>query len=132
LGGNLLKRRLLCLAAALLAAGLAGCADTYQPIVDSQGTDRAAYERDLAECRELARRASPAGDVAKGGLVGGAIGAAVGAVVGALTGNVGRAAAIGAAGGATGGILRGGLRGGERQKRIIRRCLRGRGYQVLD
>ena len=93
---------------------------------------QATYERDLAECRDFARRADPAADAAKGGVVGGAIGAAVGAVVGALTGNVGRAAAIGAAGGATGGVLRGGLRGGARQKRIIRRCLRGRGYRVLD
>ena len=119
-------------AAAILAGGIAGCADTYRPIVDSQGVDQVEYERDLAECREYARRVDPAGSAAKGGLLGGAVGAAVGAVVGALTGNVGRGAAIGAAGGATGGVLRGGIRGGARQKRVLRRCLRGRGYRVLD
>jgi len=118
--------------AAILAGGLAGCADTYRPIVDSQGVNQAEYERDLAECREYARRVDPAGSAAEGGLLGGAVGAAVGAVVGALTGNVGRGAAIGAAGGATGGVLRGGIRGGARQKRVLRRCLRGRGYRVLD
>lgn len=115
-----------------MAGGLAGCAETYQPIVDTRDVDQAVYERDLAECRELARRVNPGTSAARGGVVGGAIGAAVGAVVGALTGNVGRAAAIGAAGGATGGVLRGGLRGGGRQKRVIRRCLRGRGYRILD
>ncbi len=120
------------LAAAILAGGLAGCADTYRPIVDRQGVDPSAYERDLAECRDYARRVDPAASAAKGGLLGGAVGAAVGAVVGALTGNVGRGAAIGAAGGATGGVIRGGIRGGARQKRVVRRCLRGRGYRVLD
>jgi len=117
-------------AAALIV--LAGCADTYQPIVDRQGVDQTAYQRDLGECREYARQVSPVGDAAKGGLIGGALGAAVGAVVGALTGNVGSGAVIGAAGGATGGVLRGGLRGGARQKRVIRRCMRGRGYRILD
>jgi outer membrane lipoprotein SlyB len=130
--GALVKHKTLFIAAVLATAALAGCADTYRPIVDTREVDQATYERDLAECREYARRVDPAADAAKGGVVGGAIGAAVGAVIGALTGNVGRAAAIGAAGGATGGVLRGGLRGGARQKRVIRRCLRGRGYQVLD
>jgi len=123
---------MLCIAAGLVAAALAGCADTYRPIVDTETVDQQTYERDLADCREYARRVDPAADAAKGGVIGGAIGAAVGAVVGALTGNVGRAAAIGAAGGATGGVLRGGLRGGARQERVIRRCLHGRGYRVLD
>ena len=127
-----MKHKALCIALVMAATGLAGCADTYRPIVDTDAVDRATYERDLADCRDFARRADPAADAVKGGVIGGAIGAAVGAVVGALTGNVGRAAAIGAAGGATGGVLRGGLRGGARQKRIIRRCLRGRGYRVLD
>ena len=120
------------LAAAAALVVLAGCADTYRPVVDRQGVDPGAYQRDLAECRDYARQVSPLGSAAKGGLIGGAIGAAAGAVVGALTGNVGRAAAIGAAGGGTAGILRGGLRGGARQKRVIRRCMRGRGYRVLD
>jgi hypothetical protein len=118
-------------AAAILAGGLAGCAETYQPIVDRQGIDPAAYERDLAECRDYARRVDPGRSAAKGGLIGGAIGAAVGAVVGALTGNIGQAVAIGAAGGATGGVIRGGVQGGARQKRVINGCLRGRGYRVL-
>ena len=116
----------------LTAAVIAGCADTYHPIVDRQGVDQSAYQRDLADCREYARHVDPTGDAAKGGLIGGAIGAAAGAVVGALTGGVGRGAAIGAAGGGTAGVLRGGLRGVERQKRVIRRCMRGRGYRVLD
>jgi hypothetical protein len=111
---------------------LAGCADTYRPIVDRQGVDQAAYERDLDECREYARRIDPANSAAKGAVLGGAFGAALGAVFGALTGNIGRGAAIGAATGATGGLLRGGVRGGARQKRVIRRCLTGRGYRVLD
>lgn len=111
---------------------LAGCANTYQPIVDREGVSPSAYERDLAECRDYARQVDPAGSAVKGGLLGGGIGAAVGAVVGALTGGVGRGAAIGAAGGATAGVLRGGLRGGAKQKAVIRRCLRGRGYRVLD
>ena len=116
----------------IAAALLAGCADTYNPIVDNKGVDQAAYQRDLAQCRDHARRVSPLGDAAKGGLIGGAIGAAAGAVIGALTGGIGSGAAIGAAGGGTAGVLQGGLTGAERQKRVIRRCMSGRGYRVLD
>ncbi|HUT51384.1 MAG TPA: glycine zipper family protein [Alphaproteobacteria bacterium] len=114
------------------AVVLAGCADTYHPIVDKEGVDQSAYQRDLGDCREYARRVNPTSSAAEGGLIGGAIGAAAGAVVGALTVGVGRGAAIGAAGGGTAGLLRGGLRGLERQKRVIRRCMHGRGYRVLE
>ena len=121
-------RRRLCAPCILVA--LAGC--TSDPIVDTKGVDPARYQADLVECRQYAEQVSVAGNAAGGGLLGGAAGAAVGAAVGAVTGNPGTGAAVGAAGGGTSGVIGGTARGVSKQERVVRNCLRGRGYSVLD
>jgi len=83
------------------------------------------YQADLAECRQLAEQVE---SKAGGGILGGA---AVGAVVGEIVGGGSRTRI-----GAQLGALKGGLRGGaatkrERQK-VVKNCLRSRGYNVLN
>ena len=113
---------------ALIAGGCAGGG----PIVDMKGVDSARYQADLAECEQYAEEVSVAGSAGGGAAVGAAAGAAVGAAVGAVTGSPGRGAAIGAAGGGTSGLFGGGASGLSKQDRVVRNCLRGRGYRVLD
>jgi hypothetical protein len=119
------------LAVPLAVLALAGCARSYEPIVDMKGVDQARYQQDLAECRTYAEKVSPAGEAATGGLIGGGIGAALGAIIGAFGGGAGTGAAIGAGVGGAGGAASGGLRGVEGQKQVINNCLRHRGYAVL-
>ncbi len=111
---------------------LAGCAQSYQPVVDTKGVDNAKYQQDLLECRQYAEQVSPAGEAATTGVLGAAGGAALGAIVGAFSGSAGTGAAIGAATGGAVGAGAGGVSGISEQKRIINNCLRGRGYNVLN
>jgi len=124
-----MKRLSMVLVAAL---GVAGCAQSYQPVVDTKGVDSARYQQDLYECRQYAEQTSPAGDAAVGAVAGAAGGAALGAIVGAFTGSAGTGAAIGAATGGTVGVAGGATKGINDQQTIINNCLRGRGYSVLN
>ena len=111
---------------ALAALALAGCAN-HRPIVDMKGVDPVAYERDLAQCQDYARQVSVAGKSA----VGAAAGAVVGGLVGAAVGNS-RTAERSAGAGAAVGAAKGTARGAQEQQRVIRNCLRNRGYAVLN
>jgi outer membrane lipoprotein SlyB len=109
-----------------VAFALAGCA--YRPVVDPKRSDMAKYETDLAECRQIAEKAPGAG---AGAVVGAAGGYAVGQVFARTTGRsnvaneAGRGAAVlGAAGGAGAGA--------KNKRQIIKNCMSGRGYAVLD
>jgi len=109
-----------------LAGMLAGCA--YRPVVDPKRSDMAKYETDLAECRQIADQAPGAG---AGALVGAGAGYAVGQVFARTTGRsnvaneAGRGAAVlGAAGGAGSGA--------RNKRQVIKNCMTGRGYAVLD
>jgi len=107
---------------------LAGCRATDdRPIVDMQGVNVAQYSNDLTECRTYADDVR-AGREAVGGAVGGAV---VGGAIGAAIGNsdtaqraAGAGAVAGAARGASGAI--------REREMVIRNCLRGRGYRVLN
>ena len=115
----------------LIAAILAGCAITganYRPIIDSKnGVPSAELEQDMRECQALATQVSSGAERA-------AAGAIAGAVVGALF-----AAALGAKhyrpqimqGAALTGALEGASAGETDQKKIIQRCLAGRGHKVV-
>jgi len=115
---------------AALAMGAAGCSSG--PIVDMKGVDRAQYESDLAECERYADQVSVAQNAGGGALFGGAAGAAIGAAIGAVTGSPGTGAAVGAAGGGTSGLFGGTARGVSKEQQVVRNCLKGRGYRVLD
>ncbi|MEL7465295.1 MAG: hypothetical protein AAFN79_14585 [Pseudomonadota bacterium] len=124
--------------AAVLATGLAGCATydgtEYRPIVDEPQT--AAYEADLAECRQLALtevRSFPGQaerrglfSLVVGGLIGAAIGADIGNTAAALTG-----AAIGAAVGAAKAEDRTNRELAYERANVVAGCMEGRGYRVL-
>lgn len=112
------------------AAALGACASnpnmgtSYRPVVDLQSRSPELYEKDLGECQALARQRD---DAARNAMAGAIAGALLGAIIaprdyrqnlanrGALLGG------LGAAGQAV-----------ETQETIIKRCLSGRGYSVLN
>lgn len=120
------KSRAIKRAAALAAASciLAACAGTPRPIVDTQGTDPDQYRADLAACELYGDEVDIAGAVVRSAVVGAAIGAAMGAVLG----DAGPAAGWGAIGGGSGA----GLEDARVRQTVVKQCLRGRGYQVLN
>lgn len=122
------------LVAALCALTIAACT-TYTPVVDKgqPGHDEAKYQGDLAYCRQLAEQAGGGvGGAAKSGGIGAVAGAAVGALLGAITGDAGRGAATGAVIGATGGVAKGAAEDEGQEKKVLRNCMLGRGWKVLN
>jgi hypothetical protein len=122
-----LRTTALALAALLVLAGCAGRREGGGVIVDMQGVDPWAYRQDLVECQAYADQVA-AGEKVASGAVGGAV---VGGALGAISGSSERAkrsAAAGAVIGATGGVA-----DTARERRtVIRNCLQGRGYRVLN
>jgi len=110
----------------LMALGLvAACAQ--QPIIDTKGVNIAQYEQDKKECSAYAEQVSVAQKAGTGAVAG----AAVGAVIGAAVGNS-DTAARGAGIGAASGAAKGTGRGISEKQRVVRNCLRHRGYAVLN
>ena len=113
------------LTAMLLAAQVA-CTTTSEIIIDQKGVDMSRYEQNLAECETYAEQVNVGGKAAKGGASGAVVGGAIGSV------DSHRDAGEGAAIGAVTGVAKG-LNEGERDKlRVVKNCLRGRGYRVLN
>ena len=106
----------------------------YEPIVDRGRLDfnETAYQHDLAQCRAYAEQIDAGEQAAYGGVLGAATGAAFGAIGGAFGGNAGSGAGLGASVGGLAGALGGGVDASDRQVTVVRRCLAGRGYTVLD
>ena len=120
-------------ATAAVALCLAACGP-YEPIIDHRrsGFSDFTYQRDLAECRSYAEQVDTGRQTIGAGLGGAAVGAAFGAIIGAFDGSAGRGAGLGASVGGLGGALGGAADANQRQRDIVRRCLAGRGYAVLD
>lgn len=98
-----------------------------EPIVDMKGVNVATYQADLAECRAYTQQVAVLPRTAGTAVAGAAVGAAVGAVLDGKDG-----AARGAGVGAVTGAVRG-VAGGLRERRhVLRNCLQGRGYRVLN
>lgn len=96
-------------------------------IVDTKGVDMSQYQTDLADCEAYAQQVS----VGEKAVVQGATGAVVGGAVGAIfDGSEG--ARHGAGAGAVVGTVKGASQGLREQDRVLKRCLRGRGYKVLS
>lgn len=109
-----------------ILAILSGCAN-YRPLIDNQGVDLNQYERDLQSCQQYAEQVSPGTHA----LVGAALGAGLSAILATVAGggyDRGASTRVGAVLGAASGAGH----GAEAQVDIIRRCLSGRGYQVLQ
>ena len=105
---------------------LAGCTTTNEIIIDEQRSNMANYDRDLEQCESYAEQVPVGEKAARGAGSGAVVGGAIGAVDHHR--DAGEGAAIGAiAGGATG------ISQGQREKvQVVKRCLRGRGYVVLN
>ncbi len=106
---------------------LTACAGAeVRPIVDMKDVNGTRYEKDLAECQGYAKEAPGMGSSA-------AKGAGVGIVVGGLLGLVSGNNALQSAG--TGAVIAGAgsaYAGNESQEAVVKKCLVGRGYKVLN
>ena len=113
--------------AAVMLLSLSACTTTDEIIIDKKGVNMSRYKQDLAECRGY----SSAVKTEEKGARGAASGAIVGGAIGAITGG-GDGAARGAGVGAVGGGARGINEGERTEVKVVKRCLRGRGYNVLN
>ena len=111
----------------LVTAMLLTACSSQRIIVDQQGADMSMYNRHLAECRSYAEQVPTGTETAKGAVGGAVIGGALGAIVGNS-----RDASRGAGAGAVVGGVRGGGKAGHEKDRVVKNCLRNRGYKVLN
>ncbi len=115
------SKRLVITAAGII---LAGCAAHPEPIIDKQGVNEEIFAQDWVECEAYSEEIVIGKGIAKGT----ATGAAVGGVAGAIDGDVAKGAAYGGLYGAT----RSGLDADRDKQMVFKRCMRGRGYRVLN
>lgn len=114
------------LALTLLIAAVAACTTTNEIIIDEQRSNMANYDQDLAQCQAYAEQVPVGEKAARGAGSGAAVGGAIGAV--SNRHDAGEGAAIGAISGGAAGVNQ-----GQREKvHVVKRCLRGRGYVVLN
>ena len=112
------------ISALILTVTIGGCSAHPEPIIDPAGVNMVAYQADLEVCTGLSEQVIVGKGVAKGA-AGGAI---VGAATGAISGNPANGAGYGSIWGAT----RSGLNAQRDKENVVKRCLRYRGYQVLN
>jgi uncharacterized protein YcfJ len=116
-----MKRTMFCIS--LLGITItAGCAGSGKPVIDPAGVDMEQYNIDVAECEQIAEQ------VDQQVVEGAAGGAVVGGLIGAITGNTARGAGVGAVAGGAKGV---GSTNKEKS-RVVKNCLRNRGYQILN
>ena len=115
---------------ALVVAVTVGCAGAnVRPLVDMKGVNEAAYVKDLSDCQAYAQQQSGMGETAaKGGGAGAVGGGLLGLVTGGNASGIAQAAGAGAVIGAAGGAFT----GNQAQEAVVKRCLSGRGYKVLN
>ena len=113
----------------LLASSIilvAGCAARGSDVViDPAGVNMQQYQMDLAQCEQIA------GQVKQKAGKSGAGGALIGGLIGAVVGNS-DTAKKGAGVGAITGTARGAGATKRERLRVIKNCLRNRGYSVLN
>jgi len=124
----------------ILVAGCTAPRPILYPNAHLREVGEEVADRDIDECREMAKEAGAtpsqgkSGQVAGGTVAGGAVGSAAGAVGGAVVGHPGRGAMVGAASGATAGFLRRLFRRSppsNAYKQFVQRCLKERGYDSV-
>ncbi|GIR41644.1 MAG: hypothetical protein CM15mP51_24240 [Porticoccaceae bacterium] len=110
-----------------------GCAQTDLSdrndiaIIDTRGVDESVFKKDYSECSDFAKNIDLTERTLKQGAVAGATGAAVGAIIGGeeAAKKIGGSAAVLNA-------VEANLDSRNEQAKIIKNCLRGRGYKVLN
>ena len=122
---------LLLLGVAVVLTGCANRQNSYADnsgiIIDTQGVNMQQYQYDLQDCKQYAEQV-PVGERAVKSSAGGAV---MGGVIGAVIGNS-DTAAKGAGVGAVTGAAKGARSGYREKQQVVRNCLRGRGYKVLN
>ncbi len=128
------RNNMLLLGLALVVVVTSGCANGYRGyggpkeiIIDTQGVDLDAYYDDLGDCEQYARNVDVGAETTEGAVAG----AVLGGVLGAVLGNSNSAQRSAGAGAVVGGV-KGNQGARHEQERIVRRCLSGRGYRVLN
>ena len=111
----------------LCALLLTACASTNRVIVDKQNVDEAKYQQDLNDCRAIADQVGTGRDAAEGA-VGGAL---IGGLLGAILGNSGTAGRMAGGGAVVGAAGKAGDSQQEKEQ-VLKNCMRGRGYRVLN
>jgi len=96
-------------------------------ITDTQGVEMQKYNQDLYACRQYAAQVNVGSDALAGLIAGALVGAAIGAAIG-NSDTAERGASVGAISGVTEGAS-GAL---SEQDMVIKNCLIGRGYKVLN
>jgi outer membrane lipoprotein SlyB len=119
------------LTVALCLTACAGGGADYRPIVDLSGHSQAAYDRDVAACQQTARAARNNTNIAEDAGLGAAGGGALGAVAGAIGGDPLLGAGVGALAGLAGGGGYAEATTENREERIVKNCVRARGYTIL-
>lgn len=109
---------------AALVLLIAGCITHPELIVDLEGVDPEVYAVDLQQCEARANE----GSVTDGAADDAATGAVTGAATGDITGDV----AQGTGYGSNYEETHTGIDAEREKHRLLARCLRGRGYTVLD
>lgn len=115
------------LALLLLLSCVVACTTTNEIIIDEKYSPMANYEADLAECQGYAEQVAMGEKTAKGAASGAVIGGAVGGITDGSEG-----AARGAGVGAVTGAAKGVNRGEQDRLRVVKNCLRNRGYVILN
>ncbi len=117
-------RKRLVIAIMTALAAVSGCAAHPDPIIDMRGVNESTMQLDWDECEGYSEQVI----IAKGTAKGAAGGAVAGAATGAISGDAGAGAGYGAIWGATRSTI-----DADRDKQMVfKRCMRGRGYQVLN
>lgn len=113
-------------AAILLTAACTNTGADYTPIVD--GPTGPNFNADLAQCQQLSQQqAIVDGDTAATAATAAGVAGASSVIFNGNSSNLGEAAAVGA----LTGLASGSLRNNREREEIIRRCMRGRGYNVV-
>ncbi len=99
-----------------------------EPIIDRKGVDVSRYYADKAECEDYAEEVRTGEKIARGAVGGAVVGGAIGTIIDRESNSAERGARVGAV---TGGV-RGAQEGIRETERVVKQCLRGRGYRVLN
>lgn len=115
-----------------LSFWITGCASNRpfvdEPIIDRKGVDMSVYYVDKAECETYADEVRPGDKVVRGAVGGAVVVGTIGAIFNRGPDSAERGAGVGAV---TGGV-RGAREGTRETERVVKQCLRGRGYRVLN
>jgi outer membrane lipoprotein SlyB len=122
--GVIMNHQILRIIAIAATALIGSCASHPDPIIDMKGVNESTMQADWGECEAYSEQVV----IGKGAAKGAAGGAVVGAAAGAISGDADGGAGYGAIWGATRSTLE-----GDREKQMVfKRCMRGRGYKVLN